>query len=251
MEEEGEEQRCQLIIFQCKELYIYKVPPASTIGHRAELWGVDNWLQEVSMKITVEGEDCKIKLFDFKSGDLFAECPVPNPGIAPLTTAVDAVVDSSRYFVLKLEDSKTKRHAFIGIGFGTREQASDFNAAISEHLQFVRRAREAEQMQQEFRARQSEGGQSPSESSAHSELSLKPGETISLKIGKAGSVSKTPSSGFGAAVAGSLESGSSSTQLLSVRLPIPPPDPSKGSSEKGGDASSGDQKKDEWGDFVS
>jgi len=40
-------------------------------------------------------------------------------------------------------------------------------------------------MQQEFRARQSEGGQSPSESSAHSELSLKPGETISLKIGKA------------------------------------------------------------------
>jgi len=157
---------------------------------------------------------------------------------------------------------------------------------------------------------------------------------------QAGSVSKTPSSGFGAAVAGSLESGSSSTQLLSVRLPIPPPDPStstpgleaflavqgrqprlllcvlsllraipigpvnrgcasavaesqqppqtfylpvlpslhthttllsplksflqataqpdismccpgKGSSEKGGDASSGDQKKDEWGDFVS
>ena len=35
----------ELTTFQCREAYVYKIPPASTIGHRAELWDVDHWLQ--------------------------------------------------------------------------------------------------------------------------------------------------------------------------------------------------------------
>lgn len=39
------EVRAELTTFQCKECYVYRPPPASSIGHRAELWDVDHWLQ--------------------------------------------------------------------------------------------------------------------------------------------------------------------------------------------------------------
>lgn len=45
-------------------------------------------------------------------GELFAECPVPTD--KPLPTAVEPVVDSSRYFVLRIVDRDSQRHAFIG-----------------------------------------------------------------------------------------------------------------------------------------
>ena len=48
--------------------------------------------------------------------ELFAECPLPNDG-TPLTTAVQAVVDSSRYFVLRVVDREAGHHAFLGVGF--------------------------------------------------------------------------------------------------------------------------------------
>lgn len=71
------ELRAELITFQCKECYVYRPPPASSIGHRAELWDVDHWLHEVSLRIVTCDEECTIKLFDVKSGALFAECNVP------------------------------------------------------------------------------------------------------------------------------------------------------------------------------
>ena len=39
------ELRAELTTFQSKECYVYRPPPASSIGHRAELWDVDHWLQ--------------------------------------------------------------------------------------------------------------------------------------------------------------------------------------------------------------
>ena len=40
-----EPERAQLTVFSSKEAYVYKIPPASTIGHRADTWGVDAWLE--------------------------------------------------------------------------------------------------------------------------------------------------------------------------------------------------------------
>lgn len=40
-----EEPRAELTTFSCRESVVYMIPPASTVGHRAELWNVDNPLQ--------------------------------------------------------------------------------------------------------------------------------------------------------------------------------------------------------------
>ena len=52
------------------------------------------------MKIVAKRDQCIIKLED-RTGELFALCPVDSfPGLA-----VEPVSDSSRYFVLRLQDS--------------------------------------------------------------------------------------------------------------------------------------------------
>ena len=74
------------------------------------------------------GERLLVRLMDPQTGALFATCPVTEPG----SKAIDPVVDSSRYFVLRIDDGKG-RHAFIGMGFRDRDDSYNFNATIQDH----------------------------------------------------------------------------------------------------------------------
>ena len=132
--------RLESISFSCRECYLYKVPSTVT-SHRAELWDVEKWLRTLKLQVVTCGDECFIRLFDIDTGlllldfgigntrihlyilylgtrigELFAEAPLPND--KPLSTAVEPVIDSSRYFVLRVVDRASGRHAFIGIGFG-------------------------------------------------------------------------------------------------------------------------------------
>lgn len=52
------------------------------------------------MRLISKGNECAIKLEDKNSGELFAKCPIETyPGIA-----IEPVSDSSRYFVLRIQD---------------------------------------------------------------------------------------------------------------------------------------------------
>jgi len=72
-----------------------------------------------------------VLLVDRTSGDIFAVCPIKDG-------AVDRCVDSSRYFVLRIENANG-RHMFIGMAFNERNDAFDFNTSLEDS----RREREA------------------------------------------------------------------------------------------------------------
>ncbi|ESQ44592.1 hypothetical protein EUTSA_v10003361mg, partial [Eutrema salsugineum] len=57
--------------------------------------------------------------------------------------SVEPCLDSSRYFVLRIEDDHGK-HAFVGVGFGERNEAFYFNVAFSDHEKYARREKEKE-----------------------------------------------------------------------------------------------------------
>ena len=99
------------------------------------------------VKVTSRGSRASIKLLDVESGELFAECPLPKD--AKVATVVEPVIDSSRYFVLRVEDEATRRHAFLGLGFRERDAASDFKLAVQEQQQQRDRERTAAALAEE------------------------------------------------------------------------------------------------------
>ncbi|GAX75534.1 hypothetical protein CEUSTIGMA_g2977.t1 [Chlamydomonas eustigma] len=97
---------------------------------------------EGRMRVISKGEFCEIRFEDTANGtgELFASAPIP---YGKRTTYVEAVVDSSRNYVVRVEDSTSRQHAFLGMSFSERSDSFDFNEALLRHDKQVERERAA------------------------------------------------------------------------------------------------------------
>ncbi|XP_065876108.1 uncharacterized protein At1g03900 [Euphorbia lathyris] len=169
---EEDEESMEHTLLVVREVSVYKIPPRSTSGgYKCGEWLQSDKIWTGRLRVVSCKDRCEIRLEDPNSGDLFAACFV-HPG--QREGAVESVLDSSRYFVLKIEDGRGK-HAFIGLGFTERNEAFDFNVALSDHEKYVKRENEKE------------SGET-SESDTHIDihpavnLRLKEGETIRINV---------------------------------------------------------------------
>ncbi|OVA13655.1 Adaptin ear-binding coat-associated protein 1 NECAP-1 [Macleaya cordata] len=213
-----EEEAFEHTLLVVREVSVYKIPPRSTSGgYKCGEWLQSDKIWSGRLRVVSCKERCEIRLEDPNSGELFAACFVL-PG--QRENSVETVLDSSRYFVLKLEDGSGK-HAFIGLGFTERNEAFDFNVALSDHEKYVKRESDKE-----------EGEASDDHIDIHPAVNhrLKEGETIRINV------KNKPASGTGMLSAAGLSGGASGsgkpkplglapppTGAGKIRSPLPPP----------------------------
>jgi hypothetical protein len=270
-EEEVEKVVIEQRVLKLDEVFVYKIPAMrSADGHRAEDWNLAKPLATCSLVAN--------RLDDSLCINIMAERPKANapPGATEsylfaqsiiqmksqkrshkLEHWVEPVVDSSRYFAMRIRDSKTGREAFIGLGFRERNDATNFRMTMEDYVAALKREEKAQELHRRFEQAledQSGEGQDGAEQSlpAMSNLSLNMGEKIHINIKGGGGGSKrvaptkqTPKKG-------------ASVGLVGLRRPPPPPpDATTAAAEASTaehNASNSPEKKkeeddDEWGDF--
>eukprot|EP00088_Acartia_fossae_P002126 TRINITY_DN10836_c0_g1_i5.p1 TRINITY_DN10836_c0_g1~~TRINITY_DN10836_c0_g1_i5.p1 ORF type:complete len:300 (-),score=77.18 TRINITY_DN10836_c0_g1_i5:296-1195(-) len=126
-------ERCILVK---PEVYVYKIPPRqSSRGYRAADWNLSTPDWTGRMRVMEKSNVVTLKLEDKGSNELFAACPIDKyPG-----PAIEAVTDSSRYFVIRIMNEATKQTAFIGLGFADRSDSFDLNVALQDHFKLVQK----------------------------------------------------------------------------------------------------------------
>jgi len=191
------EEEIESVLHVAPEVSVYKVPPLkSKEGHRANDWGnLSEPLWKGRLRILETSKGVTIRLEDANSGELFAQATYD-----PEKPCVGSVLDSSRFFVIRVEDGDKK--ANIGIGFLERAQSFDFNVALAD---YTKRWRKAKEPQEETTSPHIPAG-------PKKDFSLKEGQTFSINIPGKASDGSTKSSKLAAGGRG-----------LVPLLPPPPP----------------------------
>ncbi|XP_039296424.1 NECAP-like protein CG9132 [Nilaparvata lugens] len=214
------------------EVFVFKIPPRTTNrAYRAADWNLEEPQWTGRMRLVAKGKECVLKLEDKTSGELFAKCPIPDyPG-----PAVEAVSDSSRYFVLRIQDDNG-RNAFIGVGFQDRSDSFDLNVALQDHFKWVKKSAEIEKEKEEPKQQL--------------DLRFKEGETIkiNMKITKKDGSEVSSSKPKAAARPGGAAQGFLPPPPGGLKI-APPPAPSVHSSPQHQANAKGGQES--WGEFTS
>lgn len=178
----------QRILFIARAVHVYSIPPLTSMkGYTAADWTAPDprtgqsrqiftarlRILETAIPTGDQKQQEKVKtdilLEDSDSGNLFAAAPYIESKV------VEHVLDSSRFFALRVVGDGRK--AVLGIGFEDRSEAFDFGVTLQEARKVLG-----------FGERNSEGNQVSSnqlpESSPEKDYTLKPGQTISVNVGK-------------------------------------------------------------------
>ena len=194
-------------LLTCPEVFVYRIPPMMTSGgHRAEDWNLANPLATCSLVVMRRDGACLLRLLTErpkKDGPpgatephLFAKCAIELDFADPTKKIehwVEAVVDSSRYSVVRIGDERTGREAHIGMGFRERTDAVNFKMSLQEYENALRRERRAEAMHEEYeRSHPADGGGSGSGSGAADGSATPPGGDSLTPPSSAGGPSALP-----------------------------------------------------------
>ncbi|CAH7685301.1 adaptin ear-binding coat-associated protein 1 NECAP-1 [Phakopsora pachyrhizi] len=192
------------VLWVARECYVYRLPPrTSSAGYKAAEWGdMEAFLWKGRLRVIEKGNGtpskCFIQLEDSSTGDLFANCPYTLDG-----KSVEPVLDSSRYYVIRVEDATTGQRAFLGMGFQERSDSFDFNVTLQDWTKRQRKSNKED-------AESGESGPSPHiPTGPKRDFSLKEGQTISISIGGRSS--------------GSLQKKKELNSSVPPLLPPPPP----------------------------
>ncbi|EIN07099.1 adaptin ear-binding coat-associated protein 1 NECAP-1, partial [Punctularia strigosozonata HHB-11173 SS5] len=203
------------ILYIGREVNVYKIPPLkANEGHRANDWGdLAQPLWKGRMRIIEKSSGVSI-LFEDPSTGAYSSAIEYDPAKPP----IEAVLDSSRYFVVRVEDGGRK--AYIGMGFADRSDSFDFNVALQDYTK---------------RWKASMNPPSPTEDkpSPHvpvgpkKDYSLKEGQTFSISIPGKTSTKTGASLSSGTDLLGGLGGGGNSSSGASTgAFPLLPPPPS-------------------------
>ncbi|XP_059297937.1 uncharacterized protein At1g03900-like [Lycium ferocissimum] len=209
---EEDEESFSHTLLVVREVNVFKIPPRPTSGgYKCAEWLQTDKIWSGRIRVVSCNSRCEIRLEDPNSSELFAACYVA-PG--QRESSVESVLDSLRYFVLKIEDGRGK-HAFVGLGFNERNEAFDFNVALSDHEKYVKREVEKDDGDGE--------GSSDGHIDIHPAVNhrLKEGETIRINV------KNKPSSGarmLSAAIQSkTIAIAPPPSGANKIRSPLPPP----------------------------
>jgi hypothetical protein len=192
-------------LLRVEETFVYKIPPMATSGgHHADEWDLGTPIATCSLHVKrVDSTLCIQLLKDQPKPNappgatekhLFAQCTVClNLATSMEPTLkmhyyVEAVTDSSRYFVIRISDENSGREAHIGMGFRERNDALNFKMSLQDYENAMRK--EAISLEME---NSSKGGDSAQDTESASDddspdklsvskLTLKEGERIHINL---------------------------------------------------------------------